>query len=67
MNHGLFGKGASMRKKSGIGLVEVLVAVPLLLVLMFLGANRFNNAQLAAHRAEVPSNVDGIRTAQKMH
>jgi type II secretory pathway pseudopilin PulG len=53
-----------MRKKSGIGLIELLVAIPLLFILMFLGANRFNNARLAAHRAEVPSNVDGIRTAQ---
>lgn len=53
-----------MRKKSGIGLVEVLVAVPLLLVLMFVGLAKFQHARMAAQRAEVPTNVDGIRMAQ---
>ena len=52
-----------MRRTSGLGLVELLIAIPLLVALMFLGANRFNHARLAAHRAEVPTNVEGIRTA----
>ena len=55
---------AKMRTKTGIGLVEVLIAIPILLVLMFLGANRLNHARLAAHRAEVPASVEGIKMAQ---
>lgn len=53
-----------MFKKQGFTLVELMIVVAIIGILAAIAIPNFVAMQLKAKRAEVPSNVDGIKTAE---
>ena len=55
---------ATMFNKKGFTLVELMIVVAIIGILAAIAIPNFVDMQYRAKRAEVPSNVDGIKTAQ---
>ncbi len=53
-----------MRNSKGFSLVELMIVVAIIGILAAIAIPNFLTMQLKAKRAEIPSNVDGIKTAQ---
>jgi type IV pilus assembly protein PilA len=53
-----------MRQNKGFSLVELMIVVAIIGILAAIAIPNFVAMQLKAKRAEVPSNVDGIKTAE---
>ena len=53
-----------MFKKQGFTLVELMIVVAIIGILAAIAIPNFVSMQLKAKRAEVPANVDGIKTAE---
>ena len=53
-----------MMNRKGFTLVELMIVVAIIGILAAIAIPNFVNMQYRAKRAEVPSNVDGIKTAQ---
>jgi type IV pilus assembly protein PilA len=54
----------TMRQNKGFSLVELMIVVAIIGILAAIAIPNFVAMQLKAKRAEVPSNVDGIKTAE---
>lgn len=52
------------RHRSGFSLVELMIVVAIIGILAAIAIPNFVNMQLKAKRSELPSNVDGIKTAE---
>ena len=53
-----------MRNSKGFSLVELMIVVAIIGILAAIAIPNFMTMQLKAKRAELPSNVDGIKTAE---
>ena len=53
-----------MRSNKGFSLVELMIVVAIIGILAAIAIPNFMTMQLKAKRAEIPSNVDGIKTAE---
>ena len=53
-----------MKNNKGFTLVELMIVVAIIGILAAIAIPNFVNMQYRAKRAEVPSNVDGIKTAE---
>lgn len=53
-----------MRQNKGFSLVELMIVVAIIGILAAIAIPNFVAMQLKAKRAEVPSNVDGIKTSE---
>ncbi|MEL6343841.1 MAG: prepilin-type N-terminal cleavage/methylation domain-containing protein [Myxococcota bacterium] len=53
-----------MSNRKGFTLVELMIVVAIIGILAAIAIPNFVNMQLRAKRAEVPANVDGIKTAE---
>lgn len=51
----------------GFTLIELMIVVAIIGILAAIAIPNFNNMLLRARRAELPSNLDGIRTAEKAY
>mgnify|MGYP002636207268 CR=1 FL=1 len=56
-----------MRQNKGFSLVELMIVVAIIGILAAIAIPNFLAMQLRAKRSELPSNLDGIRTAEKAY
>jgi len=56
-----------LRNRKGFTLIELMIVVAIIGILAAIAIPNFLAMQLRAKRAELPSNLDGIRTAQKAY
>ena len=56
-----------LRNRKGFTLIELMIVVAIIGILAAIAIPNFIAMQMRAKRAELPSNLDGIRTAQKAY
>ena len=56
-----------LRNNKGFTLIELMIVVAIIGILAAIAIPNFIAMQMRAKRAELPTNVDGIRTAQKAY
>ena len=57
----------NMKASKGFTLIELLVVIAIIGILAAIAIPNFISMQLRAKRAELPSNLDGVRTAEKAY
>ena len=58
---------ATMFNKKGFTLVELMIVVAIIGILAAIAIPNFISMQLRAKRAELPTNLDGVRTSEKAY
>ncbi len=56
-----------LRNRKGFTLIELMIVVAIIGILAAIAIPNFISMQLRAKRAELPTNLDGIRTAEKAY
>jgi len=56
-----------LRNRKGFTLIELMIVVAIIGILAAIAIPNFISMQLRAKRAELPSNLDGVRTAEKAY
>ena len=56
-----------LRSRKGFTLIELMIVVAIIGILAAIAIPNFISMQLRAKRAELPTNLDGIRTAEKAY
>jgi type IV pilus assembly protein PilA len=56
-----------LRNRKGFTLIELMIVVAIIGILAAIAIPNFISMQLRAKRAELPTNLDGVRTAEKAY